>query len=60
MDKTNRIKVRVIRYDSDSYIKDGKYKEAVYESLKESGVFTRSKTSVNAEPLNYSKVRVIN
>lgn len=33
-----KVKVRVIKYNSDSYIAQENYNEAVFEMLKESGV----------------------
>ncbi|MBR1984315.1 MAG: hypothetical protein IKA31_01100 [Clostridia bacterium] len=57
MSKNNNTKVRIIKYDSDSYITNGNYKEAVYQSLKESGVFSAKR--INSQSLNYTKARVI-
>lgn len=48
----NKTKVRVIKYDSDSYIAKGNYDIAVFEMLKDSGIINirKNKTSVLRRP----------
>ena len=48
----NNTKVRIIKYDSDSYIAKGNYSIAVFEMLKESGVINskKNKTSFLKRP----------
>lgn len=52
MVKNNNTKVRIIKYDSDSYIAKGNYSIAVFEMLKESGVINskKNKTSFLKRP----------
>lgn len=52
MVNNNNTKVRIIKYDSDSYIAKGNYSIAVFEMLKESGVINskKNKTSFLKRP----------
>ena len=58
-EKCNKINVRIIKYDSDSYVSSGDYKIAVYESLKEAGVFTHRKTTTGSQASTAAKARII-
>lgn len=58
-EKCNKINVRIIKYDSDSYVSSGDYKVAVYESLKEAGVFTHRKTTTGSQISTTAKARII-
>ena len=45
MTKENKIEVRIIKYNSDNYIANGKYSRAIFETLKESGAINLSRQS---------------
>lgn len=57
MVKENKIEVRIIKYDSDNYIANGKYSRAIFETLKESGAINLSKQ--NCMPNDYPKRPIV-
>ena len=57
MVKEDKIKVRIIKYDSDNYVVNGKFSRAIFETLKESGAINLSRQ--NCKPNEYPKRPIV-